>query len=85
VGPERCKGCHRIQYDSWSGTAHKAKGLDCEGCHGNGADYKAAPVMKDRAAAVAAGLVLPGPEACRRCHAKLAPDQLSRVHAHKAK
>lgn len=41
--------------------------------------------MKDRAAAVAAGLILPGPAFCKTCHATLAPDQLSRVHLHKAK
>ncbi len=85
VGAEKCKGCHRIQYDSWAATAHKAKGLDCEGCHGNGADYKAASVMKDRAAAVAAGLVLPDPAQCKRCHAKADAALLPRAHTHKAK
>jgi hypothetical protein len=85
VGADRCKGCHRLQHDSWSGTAHKAKGLDCEGCHGGGADYKVASVMKDPLAARAAGLIRPGVDFCKRCHPTLAPGQLSRVHAHKAK
>lgn len=74
-----------MQYDSWSASQHKVKGLDCEGCHGNGADYKAASVMKDRAAAVAAGLILPGPEFCRKCHAKADAALLPRAHAHKAR
>lgn len=85
VGPDKCKGCHRIQYDSWAASAHKAKDLDCEGCHGNGADYRSSSVMKNRAAAVAAGLVLPGPEACKRCHAKADAALLPKVHLHKAK
>jgi hypothetical protein len=85
VGADKCKGCHRLQYDSWAASPHKAKDLDCEGCHGNGADYRSAGVMKDRAAAVAAGLVMPGPDFCRRCHAKADTALLPKAHAHKVK
>ena len=86
AGPEKCKMCHRIQFDSWSTTAHAKKGLDCEACHGNGADYKAMPVMKNPAAAKAAGLVLPGLDFCRKCHgAKADATYLPKAHAHKAK
>ena len=78
--------CHRIQFDSWSTTAHAKKGLDCEACHGNGADYKAMPVMKNPAAAKAAGLIMPGLDFCRKCHgAKADATYLPKAHAHKAK
>lgn len=86
VGAGKCKMCHRVQFDSWSATAHAKKGLDCEGCHGNGADYKTLSVMKNLVAAKAAGLVLPGVEFCRKCHgAKADASLLMRAHAHKAK
>jgi len=86
AGPDKCRMCHRLQHDSWSVTAHAKKGLDCEGCHGNGADYKTMSVMKDLAAAKAAGLVMPGPDFCRKCHgAKADASLLPRAHAHKAK
>jgi hypothetical protein len=85
VGAEKCKLCHRLQYDSWAASPHQAKGLDCEGCHGGGADYKAMGVMKDRAAAIAAGLVLPGPSFCKKCHASPDAALVAKVHAHKAR
>ena len=85
VGPEKCMMCHKVQYASWNESKHKAKGLDCEGCHGNGADYKAISVMKDRAAAVKAGLILPGLGFCKKCHVKADASLLPLVHAHKAK
>ncbi|MBL0312424.1 MAG: hypothetical protein IPP78_06830 [Holophagaceae bacterium] len=85
VGPEKCMLCHKVQYTSWSQSKHKTKGLDCEGCHGNGADYKAMPVMKDHAAAVKAGLVIPGLGFCKKCHVKTDASMLPLVHAHKAK
>jgi hypothetical protein len=78
--------CHRLQYDSWAASPHKAKGLDCEGCHGNGADFWSAAVMRDRARAVAAGLVVPDLGSCRKCHGAKADAALyAKVHAHKAK
>lgn len=85
VGPEKCMMCHRVQYASWKESKHNAKGLDCEGCHGNGGDYKTMPVMKDRAAAVKAGLILPGLVFCKKCHVKADASMLALVHAHKAK
>jgi len=85
VGAGACRMCHRVQHDSWSATAHAKKGLDCEACHGNGADYKAMSVMKNLTAAKAAGLVLPTLDFCRKCHgAKADASLLPRAHAHKA-
>ena len=83
VGPDKCKVCHRIQHQSWAASAHAKKGLDCEGCHGNGGDYWPASVMKDRAKAAAAGLATPGLERCKECHAKPDASLLARAHAHK--
>lgn len=84
LGPDKCRMCHRVQHDSWAATAHAKKGLDCEACHGNGADYKAMSVMKNPAAAKAAGLVVPTLDFCRKCHgAKADAALLRRAHAHK--
>jgi hypothetical protein len=77
--------CHRAEFDSWSASPHVAKGLDCEGCHGNGADYWNASVMRDRPRAIAAGLVLPDAGFCKRCHAKADASLLPKAHAHKAR
>ncbi len=86
AGSDKCRMCHRIQHDSWSAGTHPKKGLDCEACHGNGADYKAMPVMKNSAAAKAAGLVTPELGFCRKCHgAKADAALVAKVHAHKAK
>jgi hypothetical protein len=51
----------------------KAEGVSCEVCHGPGSEYKKLNVMKDKAAAVKAGLILYGsPDAikaqCMKCH-----------------
>ncbi|MCX6137057.1 MAG: cytochrome c family protein [Ignavibacteriales bacterium] len=47
------------------------QGVQCESCHGAGSDFKAMPVMKDKAKALAAGLVdagKMGKELCEKCH-----------------
>jgi hypothetical protein len=81
VGPEVCKTCHRPQHTSWSASPHAAKGIDCEGCHGGGADY--VKVMRDRNAAYAAGLVMPKRALCRACHKDHWHDDMYlRAHAH---
>lgn len=83
VGPDRCKGCHRIQHQSWLASPHAEKKVDCEACHGNGGDYWPAAVMRDRAKAIAAGLVLPDLASCRRCHEDADAARFAKVHAHK--
>jgi hypothetical protein len=85
VGPDKCKMCHRVQHQSWTESAHAKKGLDCEACHGNGGDYWPASVMRDRAKAIAAGLVPQGVDRCRRCHPKADASLLPKAHAHKAR
>ena len=74
---DECLSCHV--------TAHGAKaeligkrfmvedGVGCESCHGAGADYKSKKVMEDRAAAVAAGMIVPTEETCTACHNEKSP------------
>ena len=97
VGAEKCKMCHKVQYNSWLETSHakalddakgstdpafEAKCLDChatnsdeslagvqcEACHGAGADFKKMSIMKDRDTAVANGLQVPTQATCDGCH-----------------
>ena len=87
IGAEKCKVCHRIQFDSWSATAHakRTPPLDCESCHGPGSEYKAMAIMKDSAKAKAAGLVVPTASFCANCHTRgWKDDMLRKAHAHKA-
>lgn len=117
IGAEKCKMCHKIQYESWAATKHakatenaKAStqwkfdaacltchatnksetmaGVQCEACHGAGSDYKSIQVMKDRAKAVAAGMIIPTQETCNGCHDgkdhhKQVKFDRAVVHAHK--
>lgn len=86
VGATACRMCHKIQFDSWSQTAHgkRTPPLDCESCHGPGSEYKAMPVMKDLERAKAAGLVLPTSAFCSTCHKRgWSDDMLKKAHAHK--
>ena len=45
------------------------EGVGCEACHGAGSDYAPEAIMKDRKAAMAAGLRMPKLEGCNHCHA----------------
>lgn len=48
-------------------------GVACESCHGAGSDYKAITVMRDHAAAVAAGLTEISEAICTACHNEKSP------------
>ena len=92
VGADKCaKMCHKVQYESWLQSKHaKAeKKTECEACHGAGSDYMKMSVMKDPAAAKAAGLTAkPDKATCTAtCHkaADITPEKIATVHAHKAK
>jgi hypothetical protein len=75
----KCLACHTTGYGMTGG--YKLEGLDaammapeglgavgCESCHGAGADYKSMTVMKNKDAAMAAGLVTPDAKVCTGCH-----------------
>lgn len=92
VGADKCKMCHKVQYDSWAASKHAAATpqVDCEHCHGPGSDYKNMATMKDLAKAKAAGLILPTKAMCAECHGKgkvpaMTDELFGKVHAHKAK
>ncbi|MEO8679828.1 MAG: cytochrome c3 family protein [Vicinamibacterales bacterium] len=90
VGAAKCKMCHKIQFDSWTASKHgldKAKGAECETCHGNGSGYIALSVMKDPVKAKAAGLIAkPAKAGCATCHKNGVKDEdLPKVHEHKKK
>lgn len=57
-----CVGCHATNKDE------ALAGVQCEACHGPGADFKKMSIMKDREKAVANGLVIPTQETCNGCH-----------------
>ena len=87
IGAEKCKVCHKIQFASWSETAHakRTPPLDCESCHGPGSEYKPLAIMKDREKAKAAGLVVPTATFCATCHTSgWKDDMLRKAHAHKS-
>jgi hypothetical protein len=56
-----CLTCHATTADG------SLEGVQCEACHGPGSQYAPLAVMVHKEKAVAAGLVLPGPEMCARC------------------
>lgn len=92
VGFEKCaKTCHKIQLKSWLETKHAAAEVktECESCHGNGADYMKLKVMKDPAAAEAAGLIAkPSKASCtQECHSgdTITDEMVAKVHEHKPK
>ncbi len=54
-------------------------GVQCEACHGPGADYKKKKVMQVRETSVKAGLEIPSEETCKKCHHAKAPAALAKI------
>ena len=70
-----CLKCHAIAGDA---KADVKDGVQCEACHGPGADYKGLTVMKNQAQAIAAGMTAFPDQAaieakCRSCHNEKSP------------
>jgi nitrate/TMAO reductase-like tetraheme cytochrome c subunit len=69
-----CLKCHvpttDVDKSLLTSTYDIKDGVQCETCHGPGSDYKSITVMKDRAKAIAAGLIIPtdDPKLCVKCH-----------------
>jgi hypothetical protein len=73
---KECLACHTITGDV--GAADPKQGVQCESCHGAGADYKAMGVMKVRDNAVKGGMVAFADKAaieamCKKCHNEKSP------------
>jgi uncharacterized paraquat-inducible protein A len=62
-----CLKCHTV--------GDGKDGVTCEACHGPGSEYKSMAVMKDRAKALAAGLIIASndPKVCEKCHNSESP------------
>ena len=73
-----CLKCHETAFGLNDGLKEAAfniaDGVQCESCHGAGADYKGLSVMKDKQQAIAAGLVIPTKETCVKCHNSESPN-----------
>jgi YVTN family beta-propeller protein len=71
---EQCLKCHAtgagIEATSLLAGFHLTDGVQCESCHGPGADYSPEAVMLDRAAARAKGLREVNAQTCVPCHEK---------------
>jgi hypothetical protein len=74
---DKCLVCHVTGFTADKAlkdtTLTLAEGVSCEACHGPGSDYKAMSIMKDRAKAVAAGLLIPNEKTCLTCHNEKSP------------
>ena len=75
----KCVKCHTTGCGTGGYNPAKAtpdfSGVQCEACHGPGADYMKMAVMKDSAKAKAAGLIYPVSESvCVKCHNKESPN-----------
>jgi hypothetical protein len=69
-----CLECHAVTADA----KLTADGVQCETCHGAGSAYKAMPIMKDKAKAIAAGLndlsaKGAAEKLCKSCHNEKSP------------
>ena len=82
---EKCLVCHVTAYgapaEAKDASFSNADGVQCETCHGPGSDYKDMKIMKDHAAAVAAGLTVPDEKLCVTCHNEKSPTYKKFVYA----
>ena len=69
---DECLRCHVAGHgapaDKLTDKYKAQDGVSCEACHGPGGDYWKMDVMKDRAKAIAAGMVMPTEATCKGCH-----------------
>lgn len=76
---EKCLKCHASGYDvdksMMEAKFQVTDGVQCETCHGAGADYSPMKIMKDQAAAIKNGLIVPKDteKFCKGCHNSESP------------
>jgi hypothetical protein len=73
-----CLKCHTVGHGNdakWFDKDFKvSEGVSCEACHGPGDDYMPKAIHgKDRAKAVAKGMIVPDEKLCRNCHNEESP------------
>lgn len=82
VETDACLKCHTTGHglpaERFEKNFNVADGVQCEACHGPGSEYKSMKIMKDRDAAVKAGLVVFADNAaieasCKTCHNEESP------------
>lgn len=68
----KCLKCHVTGFGAdpklFEASFKVEEGVQCEACHGPGSLYKPVKVMKDRAASIKAGLIIPDEKTCVKCH-----------------
>jgi hypothetical protein len=74
----RCLGCHVTGFNDGgyqlnASNANEFEGVQCEACHGKGSLYMQLNRMKDPAAALLNGLLIPIEVVCTKCHNKKSP------------
>jgi hypothetical protein len=86
---DACLKCHVTGYTadaSLKDSTYSMKdGISCEACHGPGSNYNKLGVMKDKKAAIAAGLIEPTEAVCVKCHNKESPNYKEFIFADMAK
>jgi hypothetical protein len=74
---EKCLICHvtgaAAPAEAKEATFNQTEGVGCETCHGPGSAYKDMKTMKNKEAAVAAGLTANPDKACVGCHNEKSP------------
>ena len=72
----KCLKCHStaasVSEDLWAGIKVN-EGVSCESCHGPGSRYKSMSIMKNRAKALASGMIIPDEKLCKKCHNSESP------------
>jgi hypothetical protein len=73
--PQKSEKCLKCHVTAWGvdaaridSTCTQSQGIGCEVCHGPGSAYAKLKIMKDKKAAIAAGLVEPTEKVCVKCH-----------------
>jgi hypothetical protein len=75
---DKCIKCHvtafSVDAKLLEATYSNEEGVGCEACHGAGKNYAKLNIMKDKAKARAAGMIVPDEKVCVKCHNKESPN-----------